>query len=186
MGDDSYPEAFRRPRYFAGQVLTQADLEAEQDYVTGKRRLLNRCLFGCRIACGLAVGMGRRYVTVAPGLLLDCCGREVYVPRPARGEVPREDGVHLLCLSYEEVETDPVPVLGGGFASEGVAYTRILETYRLGWESPDPLSGHLYREGFWEPCGEPHPVPIARVRIRRGRALLEPYPTGVDGTARPA
>ena len=46
---------FVRPRFFAGQLLTEDDLTALTDYMTAKDRLHNRHLFGAGVVCGLWV-----------------------------------------------------------------------------------------------------------------------------------
>jgi hypothetical protein len=72
--------AFVRPRFFAGQLLTEDDLEALSGYVTAKSRLHNRHLFGAGVVCGLQVTCdpcGGGTVRVAPGYALDCCGNDI-------------------------------------------------------------------------------------------------------------
>lgn len=69
-----------RPRFFAGQLLTEDDLQLLTDYVGHKNRLHNRHLFGEGVVCGLEVtchpcGDGR--VIVHPGYALDCCGNDL-------------------------------------------------------------------------------------------------------------
>jgi hypothetical protein len=76
-------QSFVRPRFFAGQLLTQDDFQVLDDYLTAKSRLHNRYLFGQGVACGLDVtchpcGEGR--VQVHPGYALDCCGNDIVVP----------------------------------------------------------------------------------------------------------
>ena len=75
--------AIARPRFFAGQLLTQEDLQLIVDYVVGKNRLHNRFLFGEGVVCGLTVTCppcGDGTVVVAPGYALDCCGNDINVP----------------------------------------------------------------------------------------------------------
>ena len=69
-----------RPRFFAGQLLTEDDLQLLSDYVGHKNRLHNRHLFGAGVVCGLEVtcdpcGDGR--VIVHPGYAIDCCGNDL-------------------------------------------------------------------------------------------------------------
>ena len=69
-----------RPRFFAGQLLTEDDLQLLTDYVGQKNRLHNRHLFGSGVVCGLEVSChpcrdGR--VIVHPGYALDCCGNDL-------------------------------------------------------------------------------------------------------------
>jgi hypothetical protein len=69
-----------RPQFFAGQLLTEDDLQSLEDYVLAKNRLHNRRLFGEGVVCGFQVlchpcGDGR--VVVQPGYALDCCGNDI-------------------------------------------------------------------------------------------------------------
>src|SRR5215831_2967375 len=47
------PEAYSRPQFFSGQLLTEDDLQSMVDYTVAKNRLHNRMLFGEGVACGL-------------------------------------------------------------------------------------------------------------------------------------
>jgi hypothetical protein len=69
-----------RPRFFAGQLLTEDDLQLLTDYVAQKNRLHNRYLFGEGVVCGLEVTChpcGDGQVIVHPGYALDCCGNDL-------------------------------------------------------------------------------------------------------------
>ena len=46
---------FVRPRFFAGQLLTETELTALTTYVVDKQRLHNRYLHGYGVVCGLQV-----------------------------------------------------------------------------------------------------------------------------------
>ena len=50
-GTSAFPAAFVRPRFFAGQLLTEDDLTLLTDYVAGKDRLHNRMVSGTGSAC---------------------------------------------------------------------------------------------------------------------------------------
>jgi hypothetical protein len=82
------PESsFRRPRFFAGQLLTEDDLEQITAYQNAKRRLTNRDLFGAGVVCGLEVKARVRPerpgdLIVSPGHALDCCGNDIVLPCP--------------------------------------------------------------------------------------------------------
>jgi hypothetical protein len=72
--------AFVRPRFFAGQLLTEDDLESLTGYITAKNRLHNRYLWGAGVVCGLQVTCdpcGGGTVSVQPGYALDCCGNDL-------------------------------------------------------------------------------------------------------------
>jgi len=69
-----------RPRFFAGQLLTEEDLQALSAYVAAKSRLHNRHFFGEGVVCGFEVTChpcGGGKVIVHPGHALDCCGNDV-------------------------------------------------------------------------------------------------------------
>jgi hypothetical protein len=78
-------QLYVRPQFFAGQLLTEDDLQSLDDYVVAKNRLHNRYLFGSGVVCGLTVTCepcGGGKVIVNPGYALDCCGNDIVVPCP--------------------------------------------------------------------------------------------------------
>src|SRR6185369_13891114 len=122
-------QTFSRTRYFYGQLLDVVHFELEQDYLNGKRWLLNRLVTGYGVVCGLDVQPADkiRGVKVTSGIAIDRAGREIVVPRmsaaleiPPRppqdpkqhpqGNCEPEDYVHL-CICFQQCESDPVPVL---------------------------------------------------------------------------
>lgn len=152
--------SFRRPRFFAGQLLTEDDLQALTDYVVGKNRLHNRFLFGDGVVCGLTAtchpcGEGR--ITVAPGFALDCCGNDILVPckedldvkalvRDLRkrqlagydcGDPCDQKNPDLqtygLYIRYAETLEDPVAPYASGdpCGQQACEATRICEGYRF-------------------------------------------------------
>ncbi len=83
---------FDRLNYFYGQMLGARDFQTEQDFFRDKMMLLNRCLHGYGIACGLTVSPGPKQpdckdpvppiVLINPGIALDPCGHELIVREP--------------------------------------------------------------------------------------------------------
>jgi hypothetical protein len=75
-------EPAERPRYFAGQLLTEAELNNDQAYTLAKNRLHNRFLHGWGVVCGLQVTCDAcdGYVDVHSGYALDPCGNDIIVP----------------------------------------------------------------------------------------------------------
>lgn len=76
-------QGFVRPRFFAGQLLTEDDLELLGSYVASKNRLHNRFFMGDGVVAGLDVlcqpcDPGK--VRILPGYALDCCGNDIVVP----------------------------------------------------------------------------------------------------------
>lgn len=91
-----------RPRWFAGQLVGPADLEALQQWVLARSRRHNRTLHGWGVVCGLAVTRTGSptgdpvpwSVTVGAGLALSACGDEIGVPGAVRLDIrqPRPSG----------------------------------------------------------------------------------------------
>lgn len=74
-------QCLERPRYFAGQLLTEAELNSEQAYVIAKNKLHNRYLHGWGVVCGLQVVCHDcdGWVTVKQGYAIDPCGNDIIV-----------------------------------------------------------------------------------------------------------
>lgn len=74
-------ECLDRTRFFAGQLLTEADLNNEQSYLLAKNRLHNRYLHGWGVVCGMQVVCGDcdGWVTIKTGYALDPCGNDIIV-----------------------------------------------------------------------------------------------------------
>jgi hypothetical protein len=85
-------ETISRPRFFAGQLLTEEDLQLLGDYVSTKSRLHNRYLFGDGVVCGLQLTCdpcGSGLVRVSPGYAIDCCGNDIVVQCPQTLDINR-------------------------------------------------------------------------------------------------
>ena len=79
-----------QPHFFAGQLLTDEDLQALTNYMVTKYRLHNRYVVGSGVSCGLAVTChpcGQGKVIVQPGYAIDCCGNEILVPCPVELDI---------------------------------------------------------------------------------------------------
>ena len=74
-------ECLCRPRYFAGQLLTDEDLRRLDHYVVAKNRLHNRYLHGTGVVCGLEVVCNPcdPTVTVRTGFAIGPCGEDIVV-----------------------------------------------------------------------------------------------------------
>ncbi|RLA38669.1 MAG: hypothetical protein DRQ64_08435 [Gammaproteobacteria bacterium] len=79
-----------QPHFFAGQLLTDDDLQALTNYTVTKHRLHNRYVVGSGVSCGLAITChpcGNGKVIVQPGYAIDCCGNEIHVPCPVELDI---------------------------------------------------------------------------------------------------
>jgi hypothetical protein len=161
--------AFARPRFFAGQLLTEDDLSALTAYTTAKDRLHNRYLFGAGVVCGLWVTCdpcGGGTVTVQPGYALDCCGDDLILPCAASLDV----NAMIRDLRAAQLGKD----CGDPCADQGTASsrhktaspTRRYGLYaRYGEQATDPVAP--YATG--EPCGQ---VACEPTRIREGISFV--------------
>ena len=101
-----------RPRFFAGQILTETDLMELERYAIATHRMHNRYLHGWGVVCGLDVACEdcRDGIVVRPGYALDPCGRDLVVPGPQH-----VDAAKLVreCLDAERAKPvcDP-PTVG--------------------------------------------------------------------------
>ncbi|MFE1931968.1 coiled-coil domain-containing protein [Streptomyces sp. NPDC059474] len=156
-GDATRTSAFVRPRFFAGQLLTEDDLSLLVEYTTAKARLHNRSLYGQGVICGLGVTCdpcGGGTVAVHPGHALDCAGNDIVVPCTERVDVQallrerRISGLGVDCgencddeggrsyglyVRYRELPVEPV----APYATEepcpspGCVPSRIQEGYQF-------------------------------------------------------
>jgi hypothetical protein len=74
-------ECICRPRFFAGQLLTEEDLNRLQRYVIEKNKLHNRYLHGWGVVCGLEVVCSpcHNMLRVKSGYALSPCGEDIIV-----------------------------------------------------------------------------------------------------------
>ncbi|GII66861.1 hypothetical protein Skr01_69460 [Sphaerisporangium krabiense] len=164
--------AFVRPRFFAGQLLTEDDLELLVRYVTGKSRLHNRSVSGPGVVCGLEIGCdpcGGGTVVVRPGHALDGAGNDIVLSCAEKVDVPalvrelRVGGLGVDCgdpcdddgarryglfVRYEEAPVEPV----APYATEepcpspGCVPSRVQEGYRF-LVKRDGFEDHRYNPG---------------------------------------
>jgi hypothetical protein len=173
---DNFKKGLVRNNYFHGKLLTADDLKTEQEYFISKRRLFNKCMYGCRIVCGCEVDLKRNNIFINKGLCLDCCGREIFIPDKVQGPLPRAEGINFLVLFYKEIPIEPIPIVKDpALPNENTEHSRILESYELSWQTENPLLGHEIKDGGWQACGDSHPVPIAAIFKQRNSIKLIDY-----------
>lgn len=125
-----------RIRYFARQLLDEADFTQEQEYLRDKARRHNRMLHGWGVVSGLCVesGEAKSELTVGPGYALDSYGNEIVVDDEVTVDLCSEDGDGnavspgrplYLAIRYAECLTRPVP---GG---ESLEYSRVREGFAV-------------------------------------------------------
>ena len=96
-----------RPRYFCGQLLSDADLAAEQRYFREKQKMYHRAFHGHGVVCGLKLSCDPycdNHVLVGRGFALDECGNDLVVCEPLHFDVT--EGLHELGASLFEDEPE--------------------------------------------------------------------------------
>ena len=116
-------QGFVRPRFFAGQLLTEEDLQTLVDYTIAKNRLHNQRLWGDGVVCGLEVTChpcGGGTVQVNPGYALDCCGNDLVLscPQPLDINAMIRDLKRSLRGGYDCGDPCPPPKNGQGTPAE--------------------------------------------------------------------
>ena len=160
-GGNSKLDTMVRPRFFAGQLLTEDDLQSLENYVLAKNRLHNRHLFGTGVVCGLEVlckPCDTGHVTVQPGYALDCCGNDIVLDC----SLPLDINAMIRDLRRDHDCGDPCTEKHGKPGQGGVATPREYCLYVSYCEQEsDPVSPYAVDE----PCGTPS---CQASRIREG------------------
>jgi hypothetical protein len=144
-------QTFERNRYFYGKPMTVSDFEAEQRYLIGKQRYVNRLVHGAGVLCGLQVTLPAGFdaesptVEVAEGAALDCCGNLIVVSRSSTVEVKGDfdpQKLNYLFIKYAECSKHPVMLAANGSSCEEVCcYNRIQETFEVVASTTAPGGG---------------------------------------------
>jgi hypothetical protein len=125
-------ECLCRPRFFAGQLLTEEDLNRLENYIIGKNKLHNRYLHGWGVACGLEVLCNPcdGYVTVKSGYALSPCGDDIVVCQDTAVNVC---DLISRCRTQKEWDCDPA------------------------WPDPNPVCGDLDQQWVLYICYDEKP-----------------------------
>lgn len=183
-----------QPRYFCGQLLTDADLTAGVTWSQGKFRLARR-RDGWGVACGLDVACGPApgMITIRPGYAVDCCGDDIIVCSDAMLDLNKlfqqapkecepgqrkpvvetgkriEDGEVVavdIYIHYQEDGILPTTTLGRSACGQSgeCEYSRVKEGH---W-----LAGKMIRQGGGEIPTWSDPLQAA---VNRWESELEAY-----------
>ena len=103
-----------RPRFFAGQLLTEEDLNRLDRYIVEKNKLHNRYLHGWGVVCGLEVFCHpcEGQVTVTSGYALSPCGDDIVL---CANDIVNVCDLIQRCRERERLECEPPrPAANGG------------------------------------------------------------------------
>ena len=104
-----------RPRFVAGQLLSAADLEQEQDYQRARHRRHNRLLHGTGVVHGFDVSIeagdkgGKAVVAVSPGLAIDPYGEELVLCERTTSRLSPRATAGYVTVRLSERATDATP-----------------------------------------------------------------------------
>jgi hypothetical protein len=211
-GTSARPSAFVRPRFFAGQLLTEDDLGLMVDYMTGKSKLHNRSMYGPGVVCGLEVSCdpcGGGKVVVHPGHALDCAGNDIVLSckeqvdvqalvRELRvsslgvdcGDPCDDDGQRKygLYVRYEELSVEPVTPYATEepCPSPGCVPSRVREAFKFVVKC-DTGEDHRHNPGtqLLNSLGPLARYEQAKVRDLRFGQYIDAMHAALDGEAQP-
>ncbi|HEX5143946.1 MAG TPA: hypothetical protein VFW21_08765 [Mycobacterium sp.] len=156
---------FVRPRFFAGQLLTEDDLGSLTGYLTAKNRLHNRYLFGAGVVCGLQVNCdpcGGGTVSVEPGYALDCCGNDLVLACTTTLDV----NAMIRDLRIAQLGKDcGDPCADQAGHQEGTVTRRYCLYARYAEQTTDPVAAYATEEHCGQTTCEP-------TRIREGISFV--------------
>jgi hypothetical protein len=99
-------ECLCRPRFFAGQLLTEEDLNRLDHYIVEKNKLHNRYLHGWGVVCGLEVFCHPcdGQVTVTSGYALSPCGDDIVL---CADDIVNVCDLIQRCRERERLDCEP-------------------------------------------------------------------------------
>jgi hypothetical protein len=124
-----------RPNFFQGQVLTDEDLAAAQEYHREQHYRHNRLMLGSGVVRGLGVSVGSgagtsAVVSVRPGVAIDPIGRELEFEGADSLALPRRTPICpiLVVVRFTEHPARPMPgLVDADTDADWVVHTRTQE-----------------------------------------------------------
>lgn len=164
--DSQMAGAYCRPRFFAGQLLTESDLNRMDRYIIEKNKLHNRMIHGWGVANGLEVRCDpcdNESVRVSPGYALSPAGEDIVVCAV--------DTVNVCDLIKKFIEREN----GNGCGGQSDATVFVTEHWLLGIRYNEESTLPVYNP---QCDGTPQCEPTV---IREGyRYEVVPVPKGRD------
>jgi hypothetical protein len=139
-------ECLCRPRFFAGQLLSEQDLNRLDQYIVEKNKLHNRHLFGSGVVCGLEVKCSPcddGYVSVTPGYALSPCGEDIVVCKQDLVDI-----CALIARCRVDSEPDCAPYRGQDSCGEVIEDWILTVRY-----AESPSRGITALTGAGQGCG---------------------------------
>jgi hypothetical protein len=135
-----------RPRFFAGQLLSEAELNSEIDYILAKQRLHNRYLHGVGTVCGLEVVCSNceGQVVVKPGYAIDPCGNDLIVCQEQQFDVIK--AIQACCDAIKKKNKticDPYQPFNPGCTGVEQRWCITIEYKEMPTQPVTPLRGPI-------------------------------------------
>ncbi len=141
-------KSFERNNYFYGKLMTVRDFQLQSDFHAGQLQLVNRLVHGVGVVCGLEINpaietkinvkIGNDILfTIAPGVALDCCGKEIIIPEKYQGDIAAIKDYDAqpklyIYLKHKEEDFENVPVGGGSSCgNDSCCPNRTRETFSI-------------------------------------------------------
>lgn len=142
-------KSFEKNNYFYGKLMTVRDFQLQSDFHEGQLQMVNRLIHGVGVVCGLEVSnsSSASKITVqtdngptfylTSGAALDCCGREIVVPKEYNGNIIAtknytNETTLYVYLKYRKEDFENVPVGGNSSCgSESCCPNRSRETFSI-------------------------------------------------------
>jgi hypothetical protein len=135
--------------------MSAADFQEEQQYMDGKRRLLNRLIFRSGIVCGFSQivignpvkqkGNEIEITFTDGGAAIDCCGNEILVPADSTKTFSKA-GItgtpFYLYLKYKQLPAEPAAAVTDSSGCEKICNdNRIVEDFEVIASTEEPGPG---------------------------------------------
>ena len=161
-------ECLCRPRFFAGQLLTEEDLNRLDRYIVEKNKLHNRYLHGWGVVCGLEVFCHpcEGQVTVKSGYALSPCGDDIVL---CEDDIVNVCDLIRRCRERERLDCEPPRPSGTAECQDAVEQWVLTVCF-----SENPSRGVTALRGSSEA------LPVVRVAV-----VAAPRVAAVDVTKSP-
>jgi hypothetical protein len=161
----------QRPNYFAGRLLTVADLTAEQEYHQRKHRYHNLHFHGVGVVHGLKVSVANDKtggtVVIQPGVAIDPAGNEVHLCATRRFSLPNSATEIQVGIRWMERLCGFIPAAGSEPAESASMPARVEEGCEVVLDPKATPQSSLARCSSGKDSVDV--LPLARV-VRRGKA----------------
>src|SRR5919197_2283138 len=173
MEADNKFQSLKRVHYFFGQMLSQDDFQAEQNYHRERLKRHNRYLHGWGVVTGLKVSAeqkGKEHaIVISPGMALDSLGNEIVIGHPYRVCLNATGSRLYVIARYAAHKT--AAIIEGN--ENQIQYARVEEGFAISIEAKEPGSASSSGGASIKSTDTSSGVPIARLLLRNRRLMVD-------------